>query len=53
MFNEYQLRIIEMALQYFKNDCDEHDLEELMYSESELTSEVNLIMEKIKVKACN
>ena len=53
MFDEYQLKIIEMALQYFKNDCDEHDLDELMYSESELASEINLIMEKIKVTACN
>ncbi len=53
MFDEYQLKIIAMALQYLKNDCDEHDLDELMYSESELTSEINLIMEKIKVKACN
>mgnify|MGYP003150903278 CR=1 FL=1 len=53
MFDEYQLKIIAMALQYLKNDCDEHDLDELMYSEPELTSEINLIMEKIKVKACN
>ena len=53
MFDEYQLKIIAMALQYLKNDCDEHDLDELMYSERELASEINLIMEKIKVKACN
>jgi len=53
MFDEYQLKIIAMALQYLKNDCDEHDLDQLMYSEPELISEINLIMEKIKVKACN
>jgi hypothetical protein len=51
MFDEYQLKIIAMALQYLSNDCDEHDLDELMYSEPELAAEINSIMEKIEVCA--
>jgi len=53
MLADYQLEIIAIALQYLKNDCDEHDLNELMYSESELASEIDLIIQKIQVCSCN
>jgi len=48
MFDKYQLKIITVALHYLYHDYDQFDLEELMYSESELKSEIGLILDKIE-----
>tara|TARA_R100001244_G_scaffold118379_1_gene88113 strand:+ start:631 stop:786 length:156 start_codon:yes stop_codon:yes gene_type:complete len=48
MFDKYQLKIITVALHYLYHDYDQFDLEELMYSESELQSEIGLILDKIE-----
>jgi|TARA_R110002020_G_scaffold79395_1_gene199059 hypothetical protein len=48
MFSNYQLDLIERSLSLLLSNYDEYDLEELMYTESELEAEVKLLQEKIK-----
>lgn len=48
MFNSYQLKIVERALKVLIANYDEYDLEELMYSNTELESEIGLILGLIK-----
>ena len=50
MFEPYQLKIIAIALHYLHNDYDEYDLEDMMYSGSELEAEISTILAKIKEK---
>lgn len=48
-FKDYQLEIIERALQVLVTNYDSHDLEALMYSGLELESEIDLILRKIEM----
>jgi len=46
---DYQLEIIDRALQVLVTNYDDHDLEALMYSGLELESEIDLIQRKIEM----
>ena len=46
---DYQVRIIDRALSLLSSNYDEYDLEELMYTESELEAEIDTIREKLYV----
>ena len=46
---DYQLEIIDRALQVLVTNYDDHDLEVLMYSGLELESEIDLIQRKIEM----
>jgi|TARA_B100000519_G_scaffold199226_1_gene210052 hypothetical protein len=48
MFKDYQLEIIERALQVFVTNYDDYDLEDLLYSSQELESEVHNLQERIE-----
>lgn len=59
MFSNYQLAIVSRSLGLLRSNYDEYDLEALMYSESELEAEVELLQDKIeeitslRSRACN
>ena len=46
-FSRRQIRIIEVALTYLKNDFDEYDLETLGYTDDELHKKIDHILSKI------
>ncbi len=46
---DYQLEIIDRALQVLVTNYDDHDLEAFMYSGLELESEIDLIQRKIEM----
>ena len=48
MFKDYQLEIIERALQVFVTNYDDYDLEDLLYSSQELEAEVHNLQERIE-----
>jgi|TARA_R110002110_G_scaffold45460_1_gene138555 hypothetical protein len=46
-FSRLQIRIIDVALTYLKNDFDEEDLETLGYTDDELHKKIDQILWKI------
>jgi len=47
-FNYGQLRVIEVALTYLRNDFDEEDLDSLGYTSQQLESRIDSILNNIK-----
>jgi hypothetical protein len=45
---DYQLAIVRRALSLMLSNYDEFDLEQLMYSDTELESEIEILLEKVK-----
>jgi len=52
-FSDYQLEIINKAMSVFLCNYDNYDLEDLMYSETELEAEIILIQEKLETELTN